>query len=102
MIATLHLPGVSPRVLTATELTALNLSQSLQPRNEELLRGLLGTAIPGEVLASGPNYFVVSVENAADYDFEPTPSATRDFERLTGVAVEEDEPLLGPLLIIEA
>jgi hypothetical protein len=67
-----------------------------------VLAELLGTAVPGELLASGPAYLVVSVENAADYDFGPTPSATADFARLTGLTPDEDEPLVGPLLIIEA
>jgi len=103
MQATLHLPGAAPRPLTEAELTGLNLGQSLQPQNGAALRELLGTAIPGEVLAGEPGrYAIIGAENAADYDFGPTPSATADFERLTGLEVDEDEPLIGPLLVIEA
>jgi len=102
MIATLHLPGAAPRTLTATELDALNLGRSLQPQNGALLQELLGTAVPSEVLASEASYAIIGAENAADYDFGPTPSATADFARLTGLTPDEDEPLVGPLLIIEA
>ena len=100
MIATLHLPGAAPRPLTEAELTSLNLGLSLQPQNSALLQELLGTAIPSEVLASEAGYAIIGAENAADYDFAPTPSATADFARLTGLT--PDEPLVGPLLIIEA
>jgi hypothetical protein len=61
----------------------------------------LDTAIPAETLANGPNYLILAPQNATDYDFGPTPSANADFERLTGVEPDEDEPLSGPLLIIE-
>jgi hypothetical protein len=103
MQATLHLPGATPRTLTADELAALNLGPSLQPQNGPLLRELLGTEVPDELLASEANrYAIIGAENATDYDFGPTPSATADFERLTGLTPDEDEPLVGPLLIIEA
>jgi len=103
MHATLHLPGATPRLLTEAELTSLQVSPSLQPQNGSALRELLGTAIPAEPLAiEEGRYAIIVPENAADYDFGPTPSATADFERLTGMELEEDEPLVGPLLIIEA
>jgi hypothetical protein len=101
MIATLHLPGATPRTLSADELTALNVGRSLQPQNSGTLGELLGTAIPGELLASEPNsYAVIGAENAADYDFATNESGSAAFERLT--EMELDEPLVGPLLIIEA
>jgi hypothetical protein len=109
MQATLHLPGIAPRPLTATELAALALHQGPNqhltlgvPPSDSILAKLLGTAISCEVLASGPAYLIVVPTNAADYSFAPVPSANADFERLTGVQVEEEEPLVGPLLIIEA
>lgn len=105
MIATLHLPGAAPRPLTATELTSLQARQGSEVTIDmaaPALGRLLGTAVPGEVLASSPAYLIVGAENAADYDFGPTPSATADFARLTGLTPDEDEPLVGPLLIIEA
>ncbi|GEM_PF-2856554 len=103
MLATLHLHGTTSRPLTAAELTALNLGRSLQPQNGALLRELLGTEVPDEVLASEANrYAIIGAENAADYDFAPNESATADFARLTGIEPDEDEPLVGPLLIIEA
>jgi hypothetical protein len=108
MHATLHLPGATPRPLTAAELATLNPRQgsnwlTLDFMDAALaLRELLGTGVPGEVLANGLGYLVVSIENAADFGFGPTLSATTDFERLTGMELEEDEPLVGPLLIIEA
>jgi len=101
MQATLHLPSAAPRILTADELAALNLDRALQPQNELLLQQLLGTAIPAETLAfEFGRYAIIAPENAADYDFGPTPSAEADFARLNGM--ELDEPLVGPLLIIEA
>ena len=108
MQATLHLPSAAPRLLTAAELVALSPHQGSNGLTLDfmevapVLRELLGTAIPGEVLANGLEYLVVAPENAADCGFGPTLSATTDFERLTGMALEEDEPLVGPLLIIEA
>ncbi len=108
MQATLHLPSAAPRLLTAAELAVLNPHQGSNGLTLDFmdvapaLRGLLGTEIPGEALASSLDYLVVSVENAADFGFGPTLSATTDFERLTGMELEEDEPLVGPLLIIEA
>jgi hypothetical protein len=110
MQATLHLPGATPRLLTADELAALNPNLAFEQLTIDFedgtvavaLRELLGTAIHGEVLAAGPAYLVVSVENAADYGFNPTPSATADIERLIGMELDEDDPLVGPLLIIEA
>lgn len=108
MRATLHLPSVAPRPLTATELAALRPHQSTDGLTLDFaavaptLSGLLGTAIPGDVLACGPDYLIVGVENAADYDFAATASATADFARLTGLTPDDDEPLVGPLLIIEA
>lgn len=109
MQATLYLPSAAPRPLTIAELAALAPYQSSSQHMalgvqsiDSGLAELLGTVIPYEVLASGPNYLVIAPANAADYDFGPTPSATVDFERLTGLALEEDEPLVGPLLILEA
>lgn len=108
MLATLHLPNAAPRILTIDELTALAPHQGSSGLTLNFadivleLRTLLGTDVPGEVLANSLGYLIVSVENAADYNFGPTLSATTDFERLTGIALEEDEPLVGPLLIIEA
>jgi hypothetical protein len=108
MQATLHLPGAAPRPLTATELAALNPHQGSDGLTLDfmgvapVLRGLLGTDVPGEVLANGLEYLVVSVENASDYGFSPTPSANADVERLIGMELDEDDPLVGPLLIIEA
>jgi hypothetical protein len=108
MHATLHLPNAAPRLLTASELAALAPHQGNSGLTLDFeatapaLRELLGTSVPGEVLGCGPEYFIVSVENAADLGFGATLSATTDFERLTGVELEEDEPLVGPLLIIEA
>jgi hypothetical protein len=101
MHATLHLPDATPRLLTNAELTSLNMGESLHPQHAASLRELLGTAIPAELLASEPGrYAIIVPENAADYDFGPTPSAEADFMRLTGA--ELDEPLTGPILIIEA
>lgn len=110
MVATLHLPSAAPRPLTTDELTALNPHVAFEQLSVDFevetvaaaLRELLSTAIPGEMLAAGPAYLVVSVENAADYGFAPTPSATADVERLIGMELNEDAPLVGPLLIIEA
>ena len=108
MLATLHLPGTAPRLLTAAELVALNphVASGRLGLNFKAaapaLQELLGTAILGETLANGLSYLTVCVEHAADYEFSATPSATADFERLTGLRMEEDEPLLDPLLIIEA
>ncbi len=100
MIATLHLPAAAPRTLTAAEVADLNLGRSLQPQNGGLLRELLGTSIPGELLASeADRYTVIGAENAADYDFAANESGSAEFARLAGV--ELDEPLVGPLLIIE-
>jgi hypothetical protein len=109
MHATLHLPDAPPRSLTTAELAALaphqtpgqNLALGVSPA-DPVLAQLLGTAIPSEVLASGPAYLIVAPTNAADYDFAPTPSAAADFARLTGMEFDEDEPLIGPLLLIEA
>ncbi|WP_201979290.1 hypothetical protein [Hymenobacter rubidus] len=107
MQATLHLPGTAPRLLTATELAALGIHQSPSGPTldfaaaEPVLRTLLGTAVPVETLASGPGYLIVVPENAADYDFGVTPSASADVKRLTGVAIDEEDPLTGPLLVIE-
>jgi hypothetical protein len=105
MIATLHLPGATPRTLSADELASLQARQGSEVTIDFAapdLSRLLGTAIPGEALASGPAYLIVGAENAADYGFAATPSATADFARLTGLTPDEDEPLVGPLLIIEA
>jgi hypothetical protein len=108
MIATLHLPDAASRPLTAAELSALHPKQGVEVLTIDFevaapaLRELLGTAVPGEVLANSPDYLIVAVANAADYDFAPTPSAEADFTRLTGIEPDKDEPLLGPLLIIEA
>jgi hypothetical protein len=108
MQATLHLPYTTPRSLTVAELAVLRpqmVSGHLTLDFKAVvpaLRELLGTAVPGEVLASGPNYLVIGAENAADYDFAATPSATTDFARLTGLEPDEDEPLVGPVLIIES
>ena len=107
MQATLHQPGTAPRRLTTTELAALGLQPG--PGGPTLdfadaapaLRALLGTAIPVETFASGPGYLVLVPANAADYDFGPTPSASADVRRLTGVAIDEEDPMTGPLLIIE-
>ncbi|WP_223654345.1 hypothetical protein [Hymenobacter psoromatis] len=109
MYATLHLPSTAPRPLTATELAALSphqtpgqhLALGVSPA-DAVLAELLGTSIPGETLASGPAYLIIVPENAAEYGFAPTPSATADFARLTGMEPDEDEPLVGPLLFIEA
>ncbi len=108
MIATLYLPGAMPRPLTADELVAIapyqNLGQHLAIGvlpTDVVLAKLLGTSIPCETLASGPNYLVVAPENAADYNFAATPSATADFIRLTGMQLDDDE-LVGPMLIIQA
>jgi hypothetical protein len=107
MQATLYLPGATPRPLTAAELAALNphvVSGQLSVNFEATaatLRELLGTDIPGEVIACGPKYLVLGPENAADYGFAATPNATSDFTRLAGVETD-DEPLVGPMVIIEA
>ena len=101
MHATLHLPGATPRFLTEAELTSLHIGPSLQPQNGPALRELLGTDIPVEPLANEEGrYAIVVPENAADYDFGRTPSAENDFLRLTGIGLEE--PLVGPVLVIEA
>lgn len=100
MSATLHLPSAAPRTLTEAELTGLNLGRSLQPQNSTALGELLGTAIPGELLASEASYAIIGAENAADYDFAANESGSAEFVRLTGE--ELDESLVGPLLIIEA
>ncbi len=100
MIATLHLPGAAPRPLTETELASLNIGLSLQPQNSAALREVLGTAVPSEVLVSEASYAIIGAENAADYGFAATESGAAEFARLTGE--ELDEPLVGPLLIIEA
>lgn len=109
MQATLHLPGAAPRPLATDELIALAIREGVRNHlilgvspEAPALRALLGTDIPAEVLASGSGYLVVSVENAADYGFGPTPSAEATFASLTGWETDEDEPLVGPLLIIEA
>lgn len=108
MHATLHLPSAAPRPLTAAELAALAPRQASGHLTLDFavaaptLAELLGTNVSSEVLASGPGYLVVVAENAADFGFSPTLSATTDFERLTGMELEEDEPLVGPLLIFEA
>ena len=108
MIATLHLPGAAPRLLTAAEMETFRIRPSESgllfdfEAAAPALRQLWGTEIPGELIASGGDSLIIGVENAADYGFAATPSASADFERLSGMAPEEDEPLVGPLLIIEA
>ncbi|MDO7853181.1 hypothetical protein [Hymenobacter convexus] len=108
MQATLHLPGAAPRLLTGSELATLGIHAGAGGPALDFvaaapaLRALLGTAIPVETFAGGPGYLILVPENAADYDFGLTPSASADVERLTGVAIDEEDPLTGPLLIIEA
>jgi hypothetical protein len=104
-VVTLHLPGTAPHILTADERAALGLhgpgSSLAIKRTHPLLGQLLGTSISIEVVASAPGtYLIVGPENAADYGFAVNESAAADFQRLTGV--ELDEPLVGPLLVIEA
>ena len=106
MLATLHLPATAPRVLTAPEVAALHVhfapSQHLTVTDgAPAVRQLLGTAHDFEVMASGPAYLVLVVENAADLELEVNTSATDEVVRLTGVDFDE-EPLLGPVLVIEA
>lgn len=107
MQATLHLPGAAPRPLTGSELATLGLQPGIGGPTLDyvaaapVLSELLGTAIPVETFAGGPGYLILVPENAADYDFGPTPSASAEVERLTGVAIDEEDPLNGPLLIIE-
>lgn len=108
MLAILHLPGSAPRPLTTDELTAIAPHQDLGQYlalgvlpTDSILAELLGTSIPCETLAGGPDYLIVAPENAADYNFAPTPSAMVDFIRLTGMQIDDDE-LVGPMLIIES
>lgn len=108
MQAILHMPGTAPRPLISDEVALLSPHVAHGQLTIDFaasapsLRELLGTAIPSEVLACGLNYLIVVPENAADYNFAPTPSAVTDFKRLTGVEPYDDEPLMGPILIIEA
>lgn len=105
MLATLYLPAAAPRSLTAAELTALNVhfgpSQHLIVTDgAPAVRELLGTALDYDVLANGPAYLVLVVENAADLELPVNLGATAEAARLTDVDFD-DEPLVGPVLVIE-
>ncbi|MGI4865853.1 MAG: hypothetical protein ACRYFZ_18155 [Janthinobacterium lividum] len=103
MQATLHLPSALPRPLTAPELASLEVHHGPQflqiTDGEPALRQLLGAA--HDTIGSGVQLLIVGVEHAADLDLPVNVSATSAVSKLLGIGFE-DEPLVGPVLIIEA
>jgi hypothetical protein len=111
MTGTLHTPNAAPRPLTADELAALNPGYGhswlkgclgIPEAGVPALRQLLGSPLPYDLIDCGRRHLLIGLENAEDFGFGATPTIIGPLNKWTRGGWSEDEPLVGPLLLITA